>query len=214
MNITVFGANGQIGRQLITIALQNGDVVKAVVRRDGALDMTHPNLETIVVDYNNHEQMTNVIAGQDAVVSTLGPSLSMSRKVLGLPITKAHDMILRVMEEHGVKRLITLATPTLKSKDDKKNAVTIMPSIMAKILFPIGYAEMKAIEKLIHKSNVDWTVVRIINPNVNKDGNGYAISFGDTPGKTNVSRKNVAACMFEALRKDEWIGKMPIVYNK
>jgi len=214
MNITVFGANGHIGRRFINFALQNGDVVKAVVRRDGALDITHPNLETIVVDYTDHKQMTNVVAGQAAVVSTLGPSLSMSRKVLGLPITNAHEMILRVMEEQGIKRLITLATPTLKSADDKKSALTVIPSIMAKVLFPTGYAEMKAIETLIHKSKVDWTVVRIINPNVKTDGNGYAISFGDTPGKTNVSRKNVAACMVDALRKDEWIGKMPIVYNK
>lgn len=89
-----------------------------------------------------------------------------------------------------------------------------MPNIMAKILYPTGFAEMKAIEQLIHMSKVDWTVVRIINPNVNKEGNGYATSFGDTSGKFNVSRKNVAACMFEALRKDKWISKMPIVYNK
>ncbi|WP_156114806.1 hypothetical protein [Paenibacillus sp. FSL R5-0345] len=47
----------------------------------------------------------------------------MSRKVIAIPITKAHDMILRVMEEHGVKRSIKLATPTLKSADDKKQAI-------------------------------------------------------------------------------------------
>lgn len=109
LNITVFGANGQIGRHFITIALQNGNQVKAVVRREDALEMTHPNLEIIAVNYSNREQMTAVITGQDAVVSTLGPSLSMSRKVLALPITQAHEMILHVMKEQGMKRFITLA---------------------------------------------------------------------------------------------------------
>ncbi|AWE07215.1 hypothetical protein DCE79_07380 [Lysinibacillus sp. 2017] len=30
------------------------------------------------------------------------------------------------------------------------------------------------------KIGQDWTVVRIINPNIKTDGNGYTTSFGDT----------------------------------
>lgn len=89
MNITVFGANGQIGQQLLNIALQNGDKVKAVVRREGALNLTHPNLEIIIANYNDEAQVTAVITGQDAVVSTLGPSLNGGRKVTSLPIRDA-----------------------------------------------------------------------------------------------------------------------------
>lgn len=214
MNITVFGANGQIGQQLLNVALQNGDKVKAVVRRRGAFEMTHPNLEIVVANYTNEEQVTAAIEGQDAIVSTLGPSLSMSRKVNELPITAAHETILNVMQQQGVRRLITLATPTIKSAFDQKQAVTVMPSIMAKMMFPTGAAEMQAISKLIHESKVDWTVIRIVNPNTNKHGNGYAVTLGDTKGKFTVSRKNVAACMYDAINKSEWIGKMPIVFNK
>ena len=76
MNITVFGANGQIGQLFLNIALQNGDKVKAVVRREGALEMKHPNLEVIVANYNDEAQVTEAIADQDAVVSTLGPNLN------------------------------------------------------------------------------------------------------------------------------------------
>lgn len=89
----------------------------------------------------------------------------------------------------------------------------MLPSLMAKILYPTGFAEMKSIEKLIRNSKLDWTVVRIINPNVKTNGNGYAVSFGDTKGKMNVSRYNAAKCMLEAAQKEEWIHKMPIVFN-
>lgn len=214
MKITIFGANGQIGQQFINIALQNGDKVKAYVRREGALNLKHPNLEVIVGSLTDEQQVAAVIQGQDVVVSALGPALSLSRQVKDLPITKGHETMLRVMEQQEVSRFITLATPTLKSTFDKKQAVTVSPSIMAKLLFPTGFAEMKAIGKLIHHSKVDWTVIRIANPNTNKDGNGYAISLGDTKGKFTVSRKNVAKCMYDAIRKQEWIGKMPIVFNK
>lgn len=214
MKITVFGANGKVGQHFIQIALQNGDHVKAYVRREGAFTMQHPKLEVIVGSLTDEQQVAAAIQGQDAVVSTLGAHLSMSRKVKDLPIAKAHETILRVMEQVAIKRFITLATPTIKSTVDQKQLVTVMPSIMAKQLFPTGYAEMKAIEQLIVQSKVDWTVVRIANPNTNKDGQGYAISFGDTKGKFTVSRKNVAQCMYDAIRKKEWIGKMPIVFNK
>ncbi|QFF99281.1 NAD-dependent epimerase/dehydratase family protein [Psychrobacillus glaciei] len=214
MNITVFGANGQIGQHFVNVALQNGNKVKAIVRREGALEATHPNLEVVVINYNDVSQVTATIQGQDAVVSKLGASLSMSRKVKDLPITKAHETILRVMEQQGVKRFITLGTPSIKSAFDQKQLVTVMPSIMAKLMFPTGFAEMNAISQLIHQSQVDWTVIRIVNPNTNKDGKGYAISLGDTKGKFTVSHKNVAKCMYDAIRKQECIGKMPIVFNK
>lgn len=57
MNIIVFGANGKIGQHFIQIALQNGDHVKAYVRREGALTMQHPNLETIVGSLTDEQQV-------------------------------------------------------------------------------------------------------------------------------------------------------------
>jgi len=214
MNITVFGANGQIGQQFLNIALQNGDKVKAVVRRTGALEMTHPNLEVIVANYNDEAQVTEAISGQDAVVSTLGPNLNGGRKITSLPIRDAHGVMLRVMEKIGVKRFITLGTPAIKSAQDKKQVATIMPALMPKLFFPPGHAEMKGVEALVKGSKVDWTVVRLINPNVKTNGNGYTTSLGDSKAKFNVSRKNAATCMYDAINKSEWIGKMPIVFNK
>lgn len=214
VKLIVFGANGAIGKHLVQMALENGHSITAFVRRPDVLEMTHPNLQVLVGDITDKATLKQAIEGQDAVVSTLGPALSISRKVESLPISEAHQAIISVMEETAVKRFITLATPTIGSKEDLKQVVTILPSKMAKILYPTGYAEMKAIEKIILESLLDWTVVRIINPNVKTDGNGYAVTFGDTKGKMNVSRKNIAKCMLEAVSKNEWIGKMPIVYNK
>lgn len=214
MNITVFGANGQIGQKFLKEALDNNDKVKAIVRREGALEMTHPNLEIIVLNYKDKQQMMDAVAGQDAVVSTLGPSLNGGRKIKNLPIRDAHEMILKVMEEAEVKRFITLGTPAVKSGHDKKQMAIIIPAVMLKLFFPPGHAEMKGVEKLVKKSTAEWTVVRIINPNAKSDGDGYAVSFGDTKAKFNVSRKNAAKCMYDAINKKEWVGTMPIVFNK
>ena len=213
MKITIFGANGQIGQLVVKQALEAGYDVTAYMRRPNALNIEHEKLQIIVGSLTDREKLKEAIIGRNAVISSLGPAMSMKRKVSELPIAEAHKNIISVMEEYGNKRLITLATPSISAKEDIKQFITMFPSIMPKLFSPTPYAEMKAMEKLIKNSKLDWTVVRIINPNVKTNGNGYSISFGDSKGKMGVSRYNAAKCMLEAVKKEEWIHKMPIVFN-
>ncbi|KOR87154.1 NAD(P)H-binding protein [Peribacillus frigoritolerans] len=214
MKLTIFGANGAIGQLVVKEALQNGDQVIAYVRRENALPISHENLKIVVGNLDDSKKIEEVIASSNAVISALGPSLDKSRKIKALPIAAAHQTIIKVMQKLDKKRLITLGTPTIKAKEDRSQVITILPRIMAKLLFPTGYQEMKRIEQLVKQSRLDWTVVRIINPNVKHVEKGYNISLGDTKGSMNVSRENVAKCLFDMTRKNEYIQKMPIVFNK
>ncbi|RFU68550.1 NAD(P)-dependent oxidoreductase [Bacillus sp. V59.32b] len=214
MKLTVFGANGAIGQLAVKEALENGDQVIAYIRRDNALTISHENLQIIVGNLDDARKIEEAIADSDAVISALGPALDKSRKVKDLPIAAAHQTIIQVMQKVKKKRFITLGTPSIKANEDRSQVITILPGMMAKLLFPTGYQEMKRIEQLVKQSYLDWTVVRIINPNVKHDGKGYSISLGDTKGSMNVSRENVAKCLFDMTRKNEYIHKMPIVFNK
>lgn len=214
MKITIFGANGAIGRQLIDIALKNGNKVNAYIRREGSLKLEHPNLKIIVGQTTNKAKLTEAIKGQDAVISTMGPPLKRDKDTKNLPIRDAHKAIMEVMDEVKVQRFITLGTTAIHAKEDKKQLITLLPPLIAKISMPKGYAEMKGIELLISKSNLDWTVIRMINPNIKSNGKGYKVTFGDKRGKFNVSRYNVALCLYEAISKSNWIHKMPVVFNK
>ena len=213
MKITIFGANGQIGQLLVKQALDAGYDVTAYTRRPNALNIEHEKLQSVVGSLTDQEKLKEAIIGRDAVLSALGPAMSMKRKVSDLPIAEAHKAIISVMEEYGIKRFITLGTPAISAKEDVKQLATVLPSLMPRIFMPTGYAEMKEIEKLLKTAKLDWTVVRIIDPNAKTDGNGYGISFGDTKSKMSVSRYHAAKCMLDAATKDEWIHKMPIVFN-
>lgn len=213
MNITIFGANGAIGRLVTEGALAKGWHVVAYVRRENALKIVHPNLQIIIGSLDDTEKMKQSIQEADAVLSTLGPALDKARTVTGLPIANAHEQIIKLMTELKVKRLITLGTPSIKAKEDRKQLITWIPGIMAKLMFPTGYQEMKRIEKLVKNSSLDWTVVRIINPNVKYAGQGYAITFGDDKGSMGVSRGNVANCLLDSVVNEAYISKMPIVFN-
>lgn len=214
MNITIFGASGAIGQLVTQLALENGDFVTAYIRNPKKYSLKHPNLTLVQGELSNTSTIERAVAKADVVISTLGPASDMSRKLKGTPIADGHELIVRAMKKLDQKRLITLATPALQSDDDKKNISTILPGVLAKVFLPNGHAEMKRMEGIIKQSSLDWTVVRIINPNVKHRGQSYDYSFGDKPAKLGVSRENVAKFMYSAACDKQLIGKMPIIYNK
>ncbi|PTE43623.1 oxidoreductase [Staphylococcus equorum] len=214
MKITVFGANGEIGKNLVEIALKNENQVNAFVRREGTLDLKHPSLNIHIGNTTDKEKLTEAIQGQDVVISAMGPALKRDKDTTNLPIRDAHKVIMEVMETEKVNRFITLGTTAMKAKEDKKQLITILPPIMSGIMFPKGKAEMVGINSLMNQSRLDWTVIRILNPNVKTNGNGYEVTFGDEKGKMNVSKYNVALAMYDAITTSNWVHKMPIVFNK
>ncbi|MBD2868845.1 NAD(P)-dependent oxidoreductase [Paenibacillus arenilitoris] len=213
MNITLFGASGAIGKIVLEEALRDtNNTVTAYVRNPDRLKTVHPNVKIIVGELGNQALVHQAIEHSDVIISTLGPALS--RKIKGTPVADGHEAIINAMKKLNKKRLITLATPTLQSDEDKKQFSTVFPGIMAKLFLPSGYLEMKKMEKLIKHSPLDWTVVRIINPNVNHRNQEYAFSFGDKPAKMGVSRENVGKFMYRVAKENLYSKKMPIIFNR
>jgi putative NADH-flavin reductase len=86
MIITIFGANGAIGKLVVKEALTHGDQVVAYVRRADALPENHPNLQVVVGSLDDHRKMKDAFTNSDAVISALGPAQDKSRKVKDLSI--------------------------------------------------------------------------------------------------------------------------------
>jgi putative NADH-flavin reductase len=133
----------------VTYALRQGDEVIAYTRRENALTMKHENLKVIVGSLTDDEKLFETIQQADVIISALGPALSMSRKVKDLPIATAHEHIIKVMKKLQKKRFITLGTPTIHAREDHPQMITKLPSILAKVLYPTGYQEMKKIEQIL-----------------------------------------------------------------
>jgi len=54
MRLTVFGATGGVGREVVAQALDRGDQVTAYVRNPAKLDLTHPQLTVIAGRDHRH----------------------------------------------------------------------------------------------------------------------------------------------------------------
>ncbi|WP_461030887.1 NAD(P)H-binding protein, partial [Streptomyces sparsus] len=72
MRITVFGATGGTGRQLVRQALDAGHEVTAVVRDPARLGVDpRPSLEVRTADLAAPEPLVSAVRGRDAVLSGL-----------------------------------------------------------------------------------------------------------------------------------------------
>jgi putative NADH-flavin reductase len=209
MNITIFGAGGKIGNSLVRKALEAGHHVKAYVRTPSKLNFIHTNLQTIKGELYESELIKTVIKGSDVVISVMGPALK--RNYEGMPLLAGHKNIVAAMKETGVKRFITLATPSVKFEKDVRSFATVFPGIMAKLFFPKPYKEIVAIGDLIKTSGLDWTIVRIIAPNDKPATGKVIVSFGDKKLKISISRADIAAFILKEAEQGHYFKSMPII---
>jgi len=209
MEIVIFGASGGIGKLLIEQALNTQHKVKAYLRNPSKLELTHQNLEVVKGELSDFEKIRNTISGVDAVISTLGPPLK--RNYDGWPILEAHQNIIRAMEMEGVKRFITIATPSVKFQLDVPSLLTKMPSIMAKLFFPKAYKEIVLVGESVSNSNLDWTIVRFVAPNNKPKTNKVKVTLGETKISWSISRADIATYLLSQISDKQHIHSMPII---
>ena len=123
MRIAVFGATGKIGRLATEQLLGAGHEVTALVRTPDKLTLDHPGLTVRTGQLSDAAAVRDVVAGSDAVISALGPSLK--RGASGTPVTDGTRSIVTAMQEAGVRRFIGLATPSVP---DPRDGPTFRPS--------------------------------------------------------------------------------------
>ena len=209
MTITVFGASGAIGKLFISQALDEGLGVRAYMRNPSKFDLKHQNLTIIQGDLHDFDKIRQAVKGADTVISTLGPPLKHTYS--DFAVLEGYKNIVKSMELENVKRFITIATPSVKSAEDKSSMLTRMPSIMAKLFFPSAYREIVQVGWVVQTSQLDWTIVRFIAPNNQPLSKKIKVSFGDTKIVWGISRANIADFMFTQIQDKQFIWSMPII---
>lgn len=208
MKITLLGASGRIGSQLLELALQNGHEVVAYVRDSKRIKVTHPNLTTVEGELSNIPRLKSVIENCEVVVSALAPPRK--RTYQYLPIYDGHKAVMSLMKWNGVKRFITIGTPSIKFKDDKTSMTTTIPGLLTRFVYPKPYKEAVSIGEAIQESDLDWTVVRVVAP-VAKDTKPAKVTFGDKNVHFSISRKRIAEFILDEIGQGKYIRSMPII---
>ncbi|MFL5998085.1 MAG: NAD(P)-dependent oxidoreductase [Streptomyces sp.] len=192
MKLTVFGATGGIGREIVRQGLAAGHDVTAVVRDPARLTVTGERLEVVRADLTDPEVLRPAVAGRDAVLSGLGPR---ARKDAGVA-ARLTRVVLAAMEAEQVRRVLAVSAGPVGPAPVKEGAVDRwMRGLVSAVLKDV-YADLTEMEAQLAASGTDWTVVR--PPRLqNKPVTGvYRVVAGGFPARGRfISRADVAHAM-------------------
>jgi uncharacterized protein YbjT (DUF2867 family) len=206
MKITVFGASGGIGGEVVRQALDSGHKVTAVVRDSSAFGAQHPSLEVIrVSELTDAEALRPALEASDAAISGVGPR---SRKAGPVASTTVRG-ILRALEASGVARFVAVSAVPVGPVPDGEGFLyrrLMLPFISA--LLRDTYADLTAMEQEIARSSADWTVVRPPRLADKPLTGQYRTRIGsNVPRGYSVSRADVAHLMLAVLDDPATIGQ-------
>lgn len=197
MKLTVFGATGGIGRQLIEQGLRQGHEMTAVVRRD----FDAPGATVVRATLDDAAALEQAVAGRDAVLTALG-----QRK--GGPTTVQADgarAAVAAMQATGVRRILAVdAAGRVSDRNDGWLMRTVAKPIVQRILKD-NFNDLAEAEKVLRASNLDWT---LISPPRLTDGGHRpyrtVLDLSVHAGRT-LSRADVAQAMLHSITTEEHI---------
>lgn len=154
MKVIVFGATGTVGRLAVENLLKTGHTVTAFARSPQNLNLGDANPRLIAGDAMNLSDVTDAVAGHDAVVVTLGAGMSRKSKIR----SQGTMNVIKAMQTHGVRRLI--AQSTLGARDSWPTLNFWWKRVMFGALLAPVFRDHELQEQLVEASGLDWTIVR------------------------------------------------------
>lgn len=200
--IAVVGATGGTGRALLSEALKRGYTVTAVARRVTALDMKHQRLHVVQGNVLDGDSLLRALAGQDAVVSTLGhhnyfyPTRTLSRGT---------SNIVAAMRATGVHRLICQTSLGIGHSAGRMGlyySLFVIP-----VILPFYFWDKARQEQVIAASRLAWTIVRPValsngpSRRCTKSGD-----VGSVAWTHHIPRVDVANFLLDQLGDDQRVG--------
>lgn len=213
MNVTVFGATGAIGSLTVAELLERGHTVTAYARNQTKVPATWGDRVPVVIgEMSDADATDSAVAGAEAVISALGPSLD--RKATGLPLVEGTGHILDAMKHHGVTRYIGHATPAILDPREKPTPVTRLIGFMPRTFMRRAYDEITGMTGTVMSCDLDWTIVRFIAPrDTPKQGNLRVGFFGTDKLGWAVSRADIAAFTAAQVDDNTYLRLAPAISN-
>jgi putative NADH-flavin reductase len=189
MRLFVLGATGKTGTSLVAQALARGHSVTAFGRApfhgDGG-----GAIRVVTGNPMNSGELASALSGHDAVLFVIG-SRGLGRTSVRVDAASA---AVKAMSQAGVTRLIILSSSLVDAN------VAGITRVLSRTLLRHVTADQRAMEAVVAKNNLDWTVVRPAMIHNGPLTRAYGAITGSAPDHNRgakVSRSNVAHLMLE-----------------
>ncbi|MFE7548523.1 NAD(P)-dependent oxidoreductase [Streptomyces gardneri] len=206
MRLTVFGATGGIGREIVRQALASGHEVTAVVRDPARLGVTGERLVVHRADLADPETLRAAVAGRDAVLSGLG-ARGRADAATGVAARLTRS-VLAAMEAERVRRLLVVsAAPVGPAAEGDGVLDKAVLAVISSVLKDV-YADLRVMESALAASATDWTSVR--PPKLTDKpltGRYRTVVGGNPPRGRTLARADVAHAMLGMIDAPTTVGQ-------
>jgi uncharacterized protein YbjT (DUF2867 family) len=146
MNLTVLGAAGATGVQLVEQAIAAGHQVTALARSAENLTLTNPNLHVVQGDATDRAVVSQAMKGADAVISVVGAR--------GPVIAEATRAVVAAAEQAGPDRFVMLSSFAVA-----RDRLTPVNKLVTRMAMGSQIKDKAAGEEVLRASGLDWTIV-------------------------------------------------------
>jgi putative NADH-flavin reductase len=203
--ICIFGAGGRTGIEVVKKAKISGYDVVAFVYHNTETRIFDNSVTVVQGDILNYNDVEDAVKGVDAVISVVG-HIKNSNPLMQ---TKGIKNIINAMNNHGVKRLVSLTGTGVRISGDKPSFIDYLLNFFIKIIDPERIIDGKEHVKAIQNSNLDWTILRVLK----LTKKSFTLEYNLTehgPAELFSSRKKVAEIMVNLVSSQKYSHKMPI----
>jgi uncharacterized protein YbjT (DUF2867 family) len=195
MIITVLGANGKTGVEVVRQVLEAGHSVHAVVRRAESLP-PRPGLEVFVGDVTDPAVIAKASQGTDAIISALGS--------LKTPLmTPAVRAVMDASESTDVNRFVLMSAYVVL-RDRLRPGLKLASYLGMKM----AIEDKAASEALLRGSNLNWTIA-YVSTLTDRPGTGRVreVPPSERLGmRHRISRADSATWMLKSICLEEYFG--------
>lgn len=204
MKVVVFGATGKAGRAMALTLLGAGHQVTAF-GRDPAKIPAYQGITAVVGDALNPADVARAVAGQDAVVVSLGDSVN--PVLLRLRVAKRNTPpnicevgtanVIAAMEAASVSRLVCI---TSYGVGDTRDKLTRLFRLWFRALqLHEQLADKERQEALVKASRLDWTLIQPVGLTDGAATGRYLVSTAGERRKRTISRVDLVAYVAETV---------------
>ncbi|MFE9256317.1 NAD(P)-dependent oxidoreductase [Streptomyces sp. NPDC006879] len=197
MRLSVCGATGGIGQELVRQALAAGHQVTAVVRDPARLTVSGPGLEVFRCDLRDPEALRKAVAGRDVVLSALGAN---RRSDAGIATVLTRSLLL-AMEAEETRRLLVVSAAPLGAPPADEPWMDRLLAPVVKAAFAPMYEDLTDMEWELERSRSEWTSVRPPRLTHHCLTGTYRTVLGGNPRSArSIGRADVAHAMLSLMR--------------
>jgi putative NADH-flavin reductase len=193
MKLTVFGATGATGTYLVEQALAAGHGVTAVVRDPARLAVpAQPLLSVVTADVMDPDAISSAVSGGEAVLTAIGPRGTGPTTV----IQDSARAIIIAMQTTGTRRLLMLSGSIAADEGESPYLRYLIKPLARRTFLRHVCADMRAGEREVRASGLDWTIVRPPALTSKPPTHKYRTAIDrNLPHGFRVSRADLAACL-------------------